>query len=288
MCVDRAHDHLDRDPGASLQRHRKRSTLDPSAGTTNVRDGSSIEEGACVDAVAAPAGPDVPARLGLLGGFYLRVAAQDVDVPLSAQRLVCFLALQRQPLLRDFVGGALYGDSTQHRAEGSLRSALWRLPHADVLVALTPEHIALSPAVTVDYREGEALAHRVLDPNQELDDVAMLNDEVLSGDLLPDWTEDWVLMDRERYHQLRLRALEALCRRLTALGRHGQAVQAGLAAVAGEPLRESARRALIEAHLAEHNVAAAHHEYDAFRELLQAELGLTPSDDLRGLLAGSG
>jgi DNA-binding SARP family transcriptional activator len=155
------------------------------------------------------------------------------------------------------------------------------------LVSLTSDHIALAPIVEVDLREGEALAHKVLDPTQELDDVAAVNDEVLSADLLPDWTEDWVLMERERYHQLRLRALEALCRRLTAKGRIGQAVQAGVAAVAGEPLRESARRALIEAHLAEKNVAAALREFESFRSLLQAELGLDPSEDLLTLIETS-
>ena len=154
------------------------------------------------------------------------------------------------------------------------------------LVALTSEHIALAPDVTVDLREAEALAQRVLDPSQDLDDVAEVNELTLSADLLPDWTEDWVLTERERYHQLRLRALEALSRRLTAMGRFGQAVQAGLAAVAGEPLRESARRALIEAHLAEHNVAAARRELDAFRRLLSTELGLGPSDEIRALIQG--
>lgn len=232
--------------------------------------------------------PSVSGRLGLLGGFRLSLGPEVIPVPMSAQRLVCFLALQDQPMLRTFVGGALWGDSTQHRAEGSLRSALWRLPRPEHLVTLTADHIALSESVSVDYREGEALAHRVLDPAQELDDVAALNEEVLSADLLPDWSEDWVLLERERYHQLRLRALEALCRRLATIGRFGQAVQAGLAAVAGEPLRESSRRALIEAHLAEHNVAAALREYDAFAALLRADLGLTPSDDLRHLVHGSG
>lgn len=226
------------------------------------------------------------ARLGLLGGFRLTIAREDVAVPMSAQRLVCFLALQPQPLLRTFVGGALWGDSTQHRAEGSLRSALWRLPRPDMLVALTADHIALAPTVEVDYRKGEALAHRVLDPSEELEDITQVSDEVLSADLLPDWTEDWVLLERERYHQLRLRALEALCARLAAKGRFGQAVQAGLAAVAGEPLRESSRRVLIEAHLLEHNVSAALREYEAFSQLLYDELGLTPSDGLRALVEG--
>lgn len=237
-----------------------------------------------VNATAAQTAAELSARLGLLGGFRLTIAREDVAVPMSAQRLVCFLALQQQPLLRTFVGGALWGDSTQHRAEGSLRSALWRLPRPDMLVALTADHIALSQTVEVDYREAEALAHRVLDPAEELDDITKVTDEVLSADLLPDWTEDWVLMERERYHQLRLRALEALCARLSAKGRFGQAVQAGLAAVVGEPLRESSRRALIEAHLAEHNIGAALREYEAFSKLLQDELDITPSDGLRELI----
>lgn len=230
---------------------------------------------------------EAPVRLGMLGGFHLNIEDDDVALPMDAQRLVCFLAVHRHPLLRTFVGGSLWGESTDKRAGGSLRSALWRLRHPKyTLVALTSDHLTLSPTVAVDLREGEALAHRVLDPSQDLDDVAEVNEEVLSTDLLPDWTEEWVLMERERYHQLRLRALEALCRRLSAKGRFGQAVQAGLAAVAGEPLRESARSALIEAYLAERNVAAARREYESFRELLRAELKVEPSKDLKALVAG--
>ncbi|MFA5891849.1 MAG: BTAD domain-containing putative transcriptional regulator [Actinomycetota bacterium] len=237
---------------------------------------------------STPAGSQTPVRLGLLGGFHLSIEAEDVSLPMDAQRLVCFLALHEQPLLRTFVGGSLWGESTDHRAGGSLRSALWRLHHPTyTLVALTSDHLVLSPTVAVDLREGEALAHKVLDPTQDLDDVAAVNEEVLSADILPDWTDDWVLMERERYHQLRLRALEALCLRLSAKGRFGQTVQAGLAAVSGEPLRESARRALIRAHLAEHNIGAARREYEAFRELVHTELGVEPSDDIRALIEGS-
>jgi len=240
-----------------------------------------------VGAGSTPAGLEATVRLGLLGGFRLLIEAEEVPLPMNAQRLVCFLALHDRPLLRTFVGGSLWGQSTDQRAGGSLRSALWRLRHPSYsLVSLTSDHIALSPTVAVDLREGEALAHKVLDPTQELDDMAIVDEEVLSADLLPDWSEDWVLMERERYHQLRLRALEALCGRLTSLGRFGQAVQAGLAAVSGEPLRESARRALIEAHVAEGNVAAALREYEAFRALLHDELRLQPSDALRALIAG--
>jgi DNA-binding SARP family transcriptional activator len=263
--------------------------MDPS-GTTAELSPFQVAEGRrmSLGVGLTPAAAQTPVRLGLLGGFRLNIEAEDVPLPMNAQRLVCFLALHDRPLLRTFVAGSLWGGSTDHRAGGSLRSALWRLHHPTyTLVAFTSDHIELASTVAVDLREGEALAHRVLDPSQDLDDVAEVNEDVLAADLLPDWTEDWVLMERERYHQLRLRALEALCRRLTVKGRFGQAVQAGLAAVSGEPLRESARLALIEAHLAEHNVAAALREYETFRELLHSELGRDPSEDMRALVEGT-
>jgi len=64
---------------------------------------------------------------------------------------------------------------------------------------------------------------------------------VLSADLLPDWYDDWVLLEAEDWRQLRLHALEALAGRLIALGRWGEAANAAGAAVRAEPLRESAR-----------------------------------------------
>jgi hypothetical protein len=64
---------------------------------------------------------------------------------------------------------------------------------------------------------------------------------VLSADLLPDWYDDWVLLEAEDWRQLRLHALEALAGRLIALGCWGEAANAAGAAVRAEPLRESAR-----------------------------------------------
>ncbi len=99
----------------------------------------------------------------------------------------------------------------------------------------------------------------------------------LAGDLLPGWYDDWVIVERERIRQLRLHALEVLCENLSRSGRHAQAVDAGLSAVAEEPLRESAQRALIAAHLREGNVSEAVRQYDRYRKLLGASLGLEPS-----------
>ena len=94
-----------------------------------------------------------------------------------------------------------------------------------------------------------------------------------------------MLVERERFHQLRLHALEASCDRLITAGRCGEAIDAGLAVVAAEPLRESAHRALIRAHLAEGNQGEAHRQYQLCCEILRDELGVEPSNTLRALLS---
>jgi DNA-binding SARP family transcriptional activator len=104
------------------------------------------------------------------------------------------------------------------------------------------------------------------------------------GEILPDWYDDWLVIERERFRQLRVHALERLCDRLTAAGRFAEAVDAGLAAVESEPLRESAHRALIRTHLAEGNACEALRQYRAFRELLRRELGLRPSELMEALV----
>ena len=53
-----------------------------------------------------------------------------------------------------------------------------------------------------------------------------------------------------------------------------------MTAVGAEPLRESAQRVLIEAHLAEGNFVEARRAYMAYDEMLAAELGVSPSVEL--------
>lgn len=223
-------------------------------------------------------------QLELLGSFGLHIDAEEVRLPMDAQRLVAFLALHDGPLLRQHVAGSLWAGSTERHAAGSLRTALWRVGHPTrPLVEAADPHLRLSPHVAVDFRASEALAGRILDDAQELAEPE-IDDGLLTSALLPDWTEDWVLVQREYHTQLRLRALETLCRRLTEMGRFGRAVQLGIAAVSVEPLRESAQRALIAAHLAEGNRAAAAERYDSFRKLLHRELELEPSPRMQALV----
>ena len=108
--------------------------------------------------------------------------------------------------------------------------------------------------------------------------------DVLSADLLPDWYDDWVLLEGEDWRQLRLHTLEALARQFTTDGRYGDATGAALAAVRADPLRESPHTTLIHAHLAEGNQSEAIREFDRYRAQLRSELGLEPTAELQALI----
>ena len=220
-------------------------------------------------------------ELGLLRGFELRRGNHVVPLPLSAQRVVAFLALHDRPLQRLHVAGTLWLDATEERANASLRTALWRLGRPSCrLVEASTTHVSLADDVTVDVREAKVLAESVIDGRS----VPAAHVLYRAGEILPDWYEDWVLIEREHFRQLRLHALEAICAELTAAGRFAEATQAGLAAVEGEPLRESAHRVLISAHLAEGNPGEALRQYRFFARILREQLDLEPSQLMADLM----
>jgi len=234
---------------------------------------------------ARAANPDVaPAlKLRLLSGFTLLRGVEVVELPLSVQRVVTFLSLQVHPLHRPHVAGTLWPDTTDQRASANLRSALWRLNQLGCpLIKATGTSLQLAPEVEVDLRESSARAHQLL--RMEGNQLGRQDEAQFCFDLLPDWYEDWLVIERERFHQLRLRVLEFICERLTAAGEFARALEAVLAAVAAEPLRESAHRALIRVHLAEGNRAEAFRQFQFYRQILQDELGLTPSTQIVELL----
>jgi DNA-binding SARP family transcriptional activator len=219
--------------------------------------------------------------LGLLQGFRLERDGGSFELPLGIQRLVAFLALHNRPLLRLYVAGNLWLDSNEEHANANLRTALWRLHRLGFdLVDATRTHLSLAPGAVVDLHElsdgaREIIRHETAPSHAKLDAI------LRGGDLLPDWYDEWVIVEREHFRQLRLLALETLCSDLAASGSYAGAVEAGLACVAAEPLRESAHRALIGAHLVAGNRVEALRQYRLYEALVRDELGVEPSAALR-------
>lgn len=235
--------------------------------------------------VDTPADAAPALQLSLLRGFELRAHDQAADVPHNVQRLLAFLAVSGTPQHRVKIAGTLWTDSSDERAAANLRTALWRARRIDGgLVATRGSYIRLGDQVEIDLERAVERARQVVIDPLQCDPSAVPRIFAID-DLLPEWYEDWVLFERERLRQLLLHSLEILCGQLSQSGRHGLAIEAGLAAVAAEPLRESAQRALIAAHVQEGNIGEAVRQYDQFVLVLADSLSIEPSESLRALVA---
>jgi DNA-binding SARP family transcriptional activator len=228
-----------------------------------------------------------PLRLALLGGFVLRKGNQEIAVAASGQRLIALLALRDRPLTRMRAAGTLWPEFSTKRSLGDLRTALWRINQSgEDIVTATHSTLALSANIDVDVLRLLTLPRRLDQAaaglaRLDLDSVTLSE---LTGDLLPDWYEEWVQDEREGLRQIRLHGLEALATALSRAGRHADAIQAALAAIRMEPLRETAHRTLIEVHLTEGNWSEACRQFHECRRLFRQELGVEPSESMHRLV----
>lgn len=233
---------------------------------------------------AMPVGDDGPV-LHVLGGPCVSVGARRVGVPEGSKRLVAFVALHRRPVERRHAAGALWPIGDDCRAAGNLRSSLWRLRGAGIdILDADKWSLWVREEVSVDIRALSDWAGRLVGGAASDLDLRVEPGWEDALDLLPGWYEEWVLLERERLRQRMLHALETLSHRLVAERRFGEAVEAAMLAVGAEPLRESAQRTLLEAHLAEGNRGEGWRGLRTYRELLRRELGVEPSPELQALL----
>lgn len=224
-------------------------------------------------------------KLAVLPRFVLRFDEHPVEVTLRSQRLLVLLVIERSRVRRSYLAGTLWPDGTEERASASLRSALWMLRHElRGAVVATGQHLELSPDVQVDYHAAVDLGAHLVGGETRPDGLGS-DEHLLWYDLLPEWSEDWLLVEQERFRQMRLHALEALCARLVSNGMTGRAIHTALRAIAAEPLRESSHRVLIRAHIAEGNLSEALRQSRLFERLLRDELGIEPSAEFRHLTA---
>ena len=225
-------------------------------------------------------------RLTLMNGFELRCDGERVPVSNSSQRLIAYLALRDRPLLRVHVAGTLWLHLSEQRACANLRSALWRLRgEARTIVQADASHTWLSREVHVDVRDVIAAARGLIGYDDAGADRGSVASSLLAGDLLPDWYDDWVLLERDRVHELCVHALEELSERALRDGQYAAAIDTALAAIQADPLRESAYRALISAYLGEGNKSGGLRRYHEYCRRARDELGIEPSSLLRELVA---
>lgn len=216
----------------------------------------------------------------LFSGPYVTLGIERWEVPEGSKQLLAFVALRRRRVERRQAAGALWPCGDEERAAGNLRSALWRLRRAGINVLSADKwSLALCGEVLVDLHLTEQWATRLIEGKANERDLVICPPVADALDLLPGFYDDWVLMERERIRQRILHALEALSQILAAAGRFADAIEAAMLATSAEPLRESAQRALIKAHIAEGNLTEARRSYRVYQDLVYRELGVAPSAD---------
>jgi DNA-binding SARP family transcriptional activator len=202
-----------------------------------------------------------------------------VRLSLPARRILAYLTLRRGVVARSLASGELWPDCTEEAARANLRRALWNAPRGwidtrgDTLVLVAETDLVLAEAAAARAIAGEGLTFEEI--------------RLLSSDILPGWHEEWLIPAQQAFHLLRVQALEAACRTMTARGEFALATQAGAAAVTAEPLRESAAEALIDAHLAQRNRYEAIRCFRSLAQRLDDELGVAPDPALAKRLGAS-
>lgn len=226
----------------------------------------------------------------VLGAFSLRAGDQPVPLPVDSRRLVAYLAVHPRPQPTAALAADLWPGVDAAPAARLLDEAVAGVDLPGLLAADDLGRLHLDDPVTVDLAEAMLLVRGLSAGSTDsalvtVREIGCPETRLLEADVLPSWTAPWIAVERERFRQLRLSALEGLSVTLTAADRHDDAVAVARRAVAGAPSRERSRRALVEALLAGGHVADALHEYEEFQRLLRNSVGATPDSELDRLLA---
>lgn len=247
---------------------------------TDIQNGRKVEIG-----VRSMSDEDQRVEIDLFGGFEVRIGGEPCPLAPAVERLVAYLAIQHRNIDRRRVAGTLWPDTSETKATASLRSALWRTNRDHPLIDSCSARLSLCDDVRVDLWDRLAWADSVR-LGTGLEAFLPTEPYSLSGELLSDWYDDWVIIDRERVRQVTLQALETLAHGLLGEDRFGAALQAALSAIYLEPLRETSHAAAIDAHLAAGNVSEAQRHLDWSADLLRTELGIEPAPELQRRIDG--
>jgi DNA-binding SARP family transcriptional activator len=201
----------------------------------------------------------------------------------ASERLVALVALEDRSLTRDRAAGVLWPESSQSRAAANLRQALSTVRRlAPGLLRSEAHRLSLGSGASVDVRAQRDLIEVITAGERTTAGVAELR--LLRGNLLPDWDEPWLEASREELRQLRMISLETLAAAHLSESRPATALAVALYVACDEPLRESANRLVVEAHLAQGNWAEAARQYTRYRTLLWSELRLRPGAGMEALM----
>ena len=237
--------------------------------------------------------------ISLSGRIGVEVGDEVVDGaalgPLGGLALAFLVTERSRPVTRDELAEVLWGEALPPSWEPSLRAVVSRVRRRLEAVGMVGDVITggggcyqlhLPEEAVVDIEEAaadleaarHAVAHGHWGTAQERAGAAA---DAAGHRFLPGLGGLWVEHRQAELDELRVSALEILADAASAGGDHAAALAAAQAAVAAQPLRESAHLRVMAAHAGAGNAAEALRAYERCRVVLAEELGVSPSERVR-------
>jgi predicted ATPase/DNA-binding SARP family transcriptional activator len=231
----------------------------------------------------------------LLGRFEIRRGTKTVEIPSRrAQSLFAFLILNAGTAFRrEKLAGQLWPDSTEEAARDYLRHALWRIRQALEPVSASRCIQAHDLTISFDASARYWLDAASLQKAEEVGPIDQLADALsaYTGELLPGFYEEWVVLERDHLQAVYDRKVDCLLQLLLAADRHREVLEWAEKWIALGQRPEAAFRYLMSAYAAQGDMAKVAAAFERCVKSL-AEYGVGPSEETlsiyQGLKAGNG
>lgn len=225
---------------------------------------------------------------------------EEMGLTTSLQKLLAYLLLQRYRVHpREALAELLWHDSPQEQARHCLNTALWRLrrqleptgvPKGTYLITTSTGEVGFNKESNhyLDIADFEENLNNILGkPENSISaEDAQTLEKVLAlytAELLEGCYEEWALRERERLRYLYLDSLTLLMRYYRERKEYRKSLSFGEKIMQLDPLREEINREMIRLYVECGQRPLAIRQYESWREVLMAELGISPMPETQAL-----
>jgi DNA-binding SARP family transcriptional activator/Tfp pilus assembly protein PilF len=221
-------------------------------------------------------------HIHLLGNFSLSYDGTPVLElnSIRLQSLFAYLALHRDtPTSRRSLAFLLWPDSSETQARTNLRKLIYDLrrafPDIEHFIELDGPDIQWLPEISIrldaeEFENASATAKSVTELKEVID--------LYQGELLPACYEDWILLERQRLHQIYITTLEKLIILLEEQREYHSAITYAHRLIQQDPLQEEAYRRLMRLYALNGDRAGVLRTFHQCASTLQRELEVEPSE----------
>ncbi|HZG66481.1 MAG TPA: tetratricopeptide repeat protein, partial [Herpetosiphonaceae bacterium] len=232
-------------------------------------------------------------QLNVLGALRVRLGELSLGDVLSqkARALLCYIAIERREHSRSALAALLWGEFPEADAATNLRQALTHLRRTlDPYLTVT-RHTVTFNSKSAYWLDTEAFERWLTaadnEPAVEQLEAAI---ELYQGDFLQGFVlrdapafEEWMVLQRERYHVQALEALQRLADYYRVRGDYAASITSSARLLALDSWREEAHRQLMWLYVRTGQRSAALAQYQSCHRLLEKELGVEPMAETTAL-----